>query len=1128
MNTSYERPFIVSRKNFTGANGIAAVATSFLKVRDVPNEWHASWNALLNFFSFNKNQKAEAFQSLVNIICYRQGPENRREKEQAILLLLDSYLPKKDIQTYLSPLFTVLVNHLAIKDVIALPPVPIFSGTQSSKILTTEWMDKLPQDVRFWHAAPEIKRVNLVSNSLKQTYVKALKDWYENNSDHKQVSSSAALMKHYFAFMSEDSFKLDRFIKMIRIIYVLSGTYRSVYPALHIYSKVNGQSLKAAYSSKLAEEEFQLSDLHRNYQSEIIEARSQAGLGDPYDFSRPAKALGLNSPTLKTAGEKGKNGSKARQLPTTVSTEYGSAYYRTGLSAPEGYTVYELTTKTSIRIGDYSISQKALTTFNPKHLYERHPESWWLAHQRDWFESKHTEKSTEKTMAGALRYFNAYIFSYLPWFQENVDDSFEIPKNIEEFDPNIFVRRTHSFLLRHNPDTRLPITFVEFLRKTVDLGAQGGSASPNTIKAKENLLKDFFDSICEIESIEFNPLGQMAKTRGFSYAEAQKTKLDYNYWMLFQQFLLEFAWCANQAYRDFLDSDNGGKDSWVRAFHKYAHGRVLQNGEIEIDFGSIGGMEDHNHHTIHVFSALLCLLSQCGLRFSNVFWLDARTFDANVPEESSESTRHPVHVNTDKAKLKPFSTHVKFNVIRLLRLLNELRSRSYSDEEVPYQGNPESKWGYIVPLFRSHKSRHNESDEQKIGDAITVLTSQFENLLRGAGVKFKGYIYPKLKDFTYDDYMVMKATRDTPPIRHYLLEREAYYDESDQTPRPVTLFQYRSAITTHGLRKTFDSFWINIISPEDVRDIFTGQSVRTVGYYASNSVEEYTQALKIAEASGLPHQLRKKDKDEEALVKSIKEQGLPSDIFAISTANGDDFDLDEEYKRAPDENISVNRTHICPYANVCPKKIRAMLDNQKLCGLCPASLSFPSDAPAIAAEIRKLGDEAADLSNSINSGDLTDGEADDFRNKRMSLITQLSAWVCRHDQLIKMTDGEILLGEDGHQHYEKLVYQRPDATWTEERRNLWRIFETADVKTLQSERLRTRARRYSRRLIRAITPEVLDQIDSDPVKVSALLVQKHAQLEGLSMDEVVESLAKPGNDKSIKLLSEIIGGEDDA
>ena len=327
------------------------------------------------------------------------------------------------------------------------------------------------------------------------------------------------------------------------------------------------------------------------------------------------------------------------------------------------------------------------------------------------------------------------------------------------------------------------------------------------------------------------------------------------------------------------------------------------------------------------------------------------------------------------------------------------------------------------------------------------------------------------------------------------------------------------------MRVTFDSFWSNILSNETISKLHTGQSPQTVGYYSKNTPDDVNQALRIAQQLGLPHQIPNQDKDAQKTIKGLKEIGITPDIIAISTAGVDDFDIHEEIRRAPDQNIAVNRTHICPYGNVCPNKIKAILDNKKLCGLCPASLSFKSDGPAIAAEIRRLGDEIADLSVSINSGKLTSGEKSSYSQRRMSLTTELAAWMCRHDYLLEMSDGEILLDEDGQGHYQiKLTYQKPNETWTDDQVALWRIIETSEVKTLQSERLRAKARRIGRTLVTRITPDIMDAIESDPVKAAALTVEKHARLQGLSLDEVVKLIEAISEENSVTPLLQSLTG----
>jgi len=1100
-----------------------------LSVGNVPKEFQPAWNALTNFFSFRKRKQPENFELLVNLICYGQGPYHVGSQEFSDLInsVIGENLTRKAITSAFAPLFSIVFAHLGVIGKVNPPPSPLFSATQSKQVLVTPWVKKLPSEVQFWLVASKNKYLVQNASSLDPSLVNAALQWYAETSDAKKMSSSSNLMIHYFVYAGKNSFDVAEFASVIRTLAAVDSSVRSREAALSLYSKVRQTDISSAYRHLFSDREFSIRDVHPVYQSEIIESRTDAGVVDPYDFKKDAHKLGVSGHRLKR-----NQGVNSLRLPPSFSTDFGVAHKAQSLGRlPDGYALYELSPVKQIELGTYILNNDDLTKFLPKNLYDKYPKSLWLAHQKDWMDLKHGEKGTQKTRRNALRFFNAYIFSYLPWYKENINPEFVIPERIEDFDLNFFVRHTASFRLRYDSEYLLPVTFSDFLEKASSLGSKG-EGSANTLKARENLLIQYFDSYIEIEGLNAtNPLSLMPKSRGFSYAEAQKHKADYDYWWLLKAFLMDFSWCALLAYEGMLDAGESDGALWRELFKKHAQDRKPYFGHVTMNMADLIDLQDFDHETIHVMSALVCLESQCGLRFQNAFWLDARNFDSLVPSTLEKDRHVPLFVNTDKARLKPFASHVKTEVIELLRALNKVRGKVFSDEPVDYQGNLKSKWKEIVPLFRYRGDFHKETDERSWTGAITAIIKAFESLLYRASYPFESTLYPKVSGVSYDDFSFHKATRTQIPTRSFLLEKELFYNGIDAQVRPVSLFKYRTYITVHGLRMTFDSFFGNILSHKTISELHTGQSPQTVGYYVSNTPDETNQAIKIANQLGLPNQVPRQDKDAKKVIRDLKERGISQDFVSIASGSVDDFDIDDEIRRAPDRNIAVNRTHICPYGNTCPKKIRVILDNKKLCGLCPAALSFKSDAPAIAAEIRRLGDEIADLSNAINSGDLTDGEKDSCCHKRMVLTQELAAWICRHDYLIEMSEGEILLGEDGEGHFKrKLTYLKPDKDWSEDMTAVWRIIETSEVKTLQSERLRAQARRISRKLASRITSDVMDAIEADPVKAAALTVQKYARLQGLGLDEVVKQLDAVSNEPSggTALLQTLAGGVADA
>jgi len=600
-----------------------------------------------------------------------------------------------------------------------------------------------------------------------------------------------------------------------------------------------------------------------------------------------------------------------------------------------------------------------------------------------------------------------------------------------------------------------------------------------------------------------------AKVRGFSYIASSKVKIEYEYWLLFREFIFSFSRCAIDAALASVRGDSYQAELWRDNFLENASGENIEFAGMKLSLTDMVDLNAFDSKFTPFLSVLICLISQCGIRYSNAIWLDARSFDYHSPETSDEDTLAQLFINTDKTRLRPFQSYVPFKVVKLLRSLNDIRKKISGDEPIYYQNYRKSKWGEIVPLFRLFDGEFNEKTlYSRARVTLTAIVLSFESLIKGSGLRFESYIYPSCPGIPYDDYLYYKATRTTIPPRYFVVENTELKNRENILPRPVSIFEYQPSITLHSFRKTFDSFYSLFLSKEDIGKLFTGQSPQTVGFYVSNTVEEFEKSKRLASTAGVSFSIKNGCKDPQSVIDEIKQKGITDRYLSVSAAEVDEFDLDEEYIRALDKDIAVNRTHICPYNNKCPPKIRKILENRKLCGICPAALSFSSDGPAIAAKIKQLGDEIADLSLAINSGTLVEGEREELHHKRVLLLAEFSAWMGRHDQLLTMTKGQILIGESGHDHYSYILsYHKPDQNWSEEKTYLWRIFETAEVKTMQSGRLRKMARRYARRLIKHIDSDAMDKIEVDPVRVAALLIEKIAALNGLSLEQALNCVS---------------------
>jgi hypothetical protein len=618
----------------------------------------------------------------------------------------------------------------------------LFSVPRAGSISFTPWFKKLPPEIQFWCVASDKRYLEKLTGSLDPRMQELAWEWFRGNESSSRFSAAAVLMRHYFAYHAVTNFDLSLFVEIQKLNLALTEISRSPQPALWLYSRLQKQDHLNRYSQKLKDAVVRIGSVPQIYQGEIIESRRKAGLSDPYDFSTNAKQTGIDHGARVHQNAKSGRLYK-RKLPTLVRTEYGDVRYRPGIGPiPHGCSVYELVNKRSVRFGEYFLSGKVLATFRPEKLYEAYPESLWLAHQKDFLGNGY-EKSTKRTKAGSLRILNAYLFSYLPWFKENVDPKLKIPERLEEFDPNLFVRNTHSFRLRLDPNTVLAVTLPVFFEKCADLGADGGKANTNVLQAGLKNIGGFFDSYIKLEGLSVhNPMSLAPEIRGYSYAEAQKKKVDYDYWWLLREFLIAFASCSLSARKDLIGK-KVSREAWGKKFLEYAEKTDISLGHVSLDLSKLEGLNNFDPSTVHVFSTFFCFVSQCGIRFSNAFWLDARTFDSNVSGEAKDDDEVEVWINTDKSKLKPYQSHVKFSVMKLLRMLNDIRASVFSDDTVFYQNYEESKWGEIVPLFRFFENKHVESDGEYFTDALTNLLYSFQSLLRRTGYDFESYLYPK-------------------------------------------------------------------------------------------------------------------------------------------------------------------------------------------------------------------------------------------------------------------------------------------------------------------------------------------------------------------------------------------------
>ncbi|BCD96348.1 hypothetical protein [Marinagarivorans cellulosilyticus] len=1115
QNPYIDGPYICTESIFSDYK-IKARSLEFLAVNSVSSEMQSPLQWLTMGFSLGYIKGLE-FESLVNLLCYSQGPSIYADPRRAGSLITrfvgQAVSGNKNIAMFGS-LFSGLFYWLTIEARLPVQLYPLISPPASRFFIQSSWFTKFPDEVKHWMVATSVDRLKLFGEFADHELAKATIIWLENNEGRsKSYSNALAVVRHHFAFNGLKTIDLPRLANLLKGINTKTGHSRSLQPILNILSAVTAAdpTLRERFA-KLYEREFSISSVSRVYHPQLKALSEHLGLSGANSSARTAggSVIGKRVQVRKT-----------KALPRYLENELYGKLKLAANCALEGYAQYISEPVSALTIGDYSISLTLISGFKPNKIRVTKENKYWISLERDYLEYQQFEKYTTKSTLRRLAIFNVYMFSYLPWFKRKINQGLKIPSEVEDFNPNIFVRRSGFFVSKNDPSNILPCTLPEFISEVRSASADDNEGRRNnSIRDNYKTIFNMFEHAYHIggdSRKRDNPLAAWRPIPGERYQVSKKNKLDYQYWVLFKEYSIRFSDACIQVMED-VDCNDIDQLAWRERMQKILDAQSFPFGDKKISFSS-SPLDDLtiSASKVHVFSAIVTLLSYCGIRFSNAFWLDVRSYNAASEIPNSNERLVPLNINTDKTQLRPYQSHIPMKVMRILDRLKNIRCKVLGDEiasaKVNYQNNANSKWPSVCPLFRYSTAFSEASAGLELSTMLTYILANFERLFDRCGVRLNSYIYPKISGMTFEEYEELKALRATSKVNSYVVEKADMKKDLDICPRPVTFFEYRSSITLHSFRKTLDSYYSNFVSHEMIGKLFTGQAASVVGYYAENTPDDFEDGVRLAKESGfpIPIPINTFTRDDKEVIAHIKDCGITQEYFRISAAPAEGFSIEDAYSRAPADKIAINRTHICPYDNDCPTDIRRMLDDQKLCGACPAAISVASDAPAIAATIKLLGDQICDLSKTLEKEALTSGERKNFFAKRMCLVAEFSAWLLRHETMRGMSHDQILLGETGEAHLRRVARYVSPHNLNPEIEILLRMLETSGVQTLQSETLQLRAKRLARKVISNITPEILDKIDSDPVEVAAQLIAKVAKLNGISLEEAVKTLEQSGN-----------------
>lgn len=397
--------------------------------------------------------------------------------------------------------------------------------------------------------------------------------------------------------------------------------------------------------------------------------------------------------------------------------------------------------------------------------------------------------------------------------------------------------------------------------------------------------------------------------------------------------------------------------------------------EFKIQSNESEDFEIETQINVHVtIPRMFTCAMENGLRLQSIQWLDILSWDSlnklyGKNSEFSytwkESQIYELFVNTDKIKTSPWSPPISYN-IRAMLLREEAFQYSLhpTAESVPYENEPNSKWGKIHPLMRS-----------SVGPAPFSDTHYHRKWLQSQ-MSLQRYLQTKF-----------------PELRHIRLVAIRPYEEGESAavvtvcdPDFGTLtaceVHYRAIVTPHGCRATFATNRSKFLGFDDTGLFLGHEGASQTRHYYNPSIEQIKERFLEGFRGELGDMFLLKV-DEVTRVVS-------ADIGAAIRADAEDSALRRAYKRdrdatiasfgfmpplilwsvednasappdgmallrnAPTDNIHFLTTHICPVGQECPAEVLEMIGAPRRCGLCPIAMKCVDHLPAIGAKIRFL------------------------------------------------------------------------------------------------------------------------------------------------------------------------------
>ncbi|MGH1462740.1 MAG: hypothetical protein ACRBB6_11950 [Neptuniibacter sp.] len=846
-----------------------------------------------------------------------------------------------------------------------------------------------------------------------------------------------------------------------------------------------------------------------------------------------------------------------------------------------------------IKIHDLTIKELGKRTFintyqkfaQPEHLEAA---TYWYEIFAVWLKKKAYENSDHAD--GAIGFLSAYLFIYLPWWyckNKDLKKLPQFPNTANNLNGVIFIAGLLDRL------EGLPMTYLDFMEETTKIRSwsrptQYGYMSPIVIlfrwlQQNRNRLKaaDTFETPLLSDDLPSN----------VGYGQSQKKPLPRSLFKLFIRYcyaLLEFqkklmerveeglldpnylgAVGAFIKLKDHVDPelenriieyrmhDNSERRSQpVRELDltKYHLDRPIvsnEDGEEDYPIQSIFRFFYHNEYfiseteekeLIYPGDLHVCILMlETGIRANHLRWLNNNTFDIKVDYQVDEHYLHPLLVNTDKVRKKPWVATVASRVIKICNeqkiWRNKIHNESFT-KDVFYNGSKTSKFGAFKPLF---------SYTPKSG----TPSSGYENTWL--------YLICGFQEFLIDNKIPhAQPLINIKPIKH------KYYEDID--PGKVIVKEggvgdfcpitYAKHSTPHSARNSVVSDRCKYLPEYLVGKHITGQHERLVFYYNLRDTEDHyaDQALQWMGQKERPVIPENQEDLFRVMIPSDRPNGTMAEgiqqdpkqaieaygLTCVNLITDDDGNIEsglDIIKAKKAIGLAHNPTHLCPFDNKCPVEIIEDLGDSKPCSVCPYAISGVNHLPAISAAKDTKYEEAEEekailLSMRKDTPEALDSiAAQEERCNNLSM--QAIGWEYRETEIsskikrIKQgfDEGEFTVGKPEFiaNLLERTVMRKEN---DEAGYLIKRLRDCKAFPQMESKQIRAKFLMAQRRLLAAKDPQTLldPNVSARPVADLYSLIHSYKDMHGIS-DQTIYNILNATPQDLIEMGPQLLLGE---